>query len=233
METQSAPDCPQSGDYYMSLDCCRLKVKEYNCGTIEVFDISSIPLLEGNDSAAKYTGPAILKVYSTTETPEADGIATKDEQNSRALLVAKAEREVDALSALNKKGCEYVPKLLAHWIESTGDIESEDSSTDGSPCNAATDSSLKHYILMTKVPGITLESKFDWLPRDEKVQKTDAFRIAIASVQECGVDNGSAHLGNVIWSEQENKCYIIDFERATYKRHKFGSTYPDDWGMLW
>ncbi|KAK3678354.1 hypothetical protein LTR78_001651 [Recurvomyces mirabilis] len=84
---------------------------------------------------------------------------------------------------------------------------------------------------MTKVPGITLESGWDRLAVDEKVQTIKAFVIAIASVQKCGVDNGSAHLGNVIWSEQENKCYIVDFERATYKRHKFRSTDPDDWGM--
>jgi len=49
-------------------------------------------------------------------------------------------------------------------------------------------------------------------------------------VWDCGVDNGGHHLGNVIWDAETSKCYIIDFERATFGDFTDYEVDVNEWG---
>jgi hypothetical protein len=64
---------------------------------------------------------------------------------------------------------------------------------------------LHEYILMTKMPGITLTDHYSWMSETEQTRVKAAFEVAVKAVHACSVDNGSPHLGNVIWDEQEGK----------------------------
>lgn len=109
-------------------------------------------------------------------------------------------------------------------------------------------------MVMTKVPGVTLASPGDGLhslSEDEYAKVSDAFKIAVSSIiptclsgcpadhyrthralSEAEVDNGSHHLGNVVWDKEEEKCYIIDFERATVGKVWGLATNLDDWASM-
>ena len=106
---------------------------------------------------------------------------------------SKAKREASALRLLNERGCEHVPTLLSTFEDFESEPEGRRS---------------EHFILMTKVPGVTLWSQYHLLSEDEQTKIRAAFRIALKAVRDCGVDNGSAHLGNVIWCKEEDKWYV-------------------------
>ncbi|KAK5691689.1 hypothetical protein LTR17_025636 [Elasticomyces elasticus] len=57
-----------------------------------------------------------------------------------------------------------------------------------------------------------------------------AFAVALEAVNAHGIDNGSHHLGNILWNREEHKCYVVDFERACWGEEiKYES--PEKWGL--
>lgn len=49
----------------------------------------------------------------------------------------------------------------------------------------------------------------------------------VRSVHRCAVDNRSPFLRNVMWSPTEEKCYIVDFERAELRLSP--DQMPEEW----
>lgn len=91
---------------------------------------------------------------------------------------------------LSKSGCQHVPTLLSTFKIRT--------STPGGMYK-------EHGLIMTKVPGVTLEHCYATLSDAEQTRVKKAFRIALQAIHARGVDNGSHHLGNVIWDSKADK----------------------------
>ncbi|KAK5111692.1 hypothetical protein LTR62_004798 [Meristemomyces frigidus] len=227
---------PQERAYYYALNPRELKFKGgLDTKMVHVYEIDNLPYQGGlgtADSAAsnrvsqttppgpsseaitpQRTVSAIVKVYVVCNYSKLDPYETGGH------VITKGRQEVSALAALNQAGCRYVPTLLTNFI-----VRWED--------DGGIDWITRHYILMTKVPGVTMESDYSQLPRDEQQQARTAFNVAIRNVHDHGWDNGSHHSGNVIWNKGEDKCFIIDFERAHQSPLRFGSETAADWGML-
>ncbi|KAK5726489.1 hypothetical protein LTR17_012713 [Elasticomyces elasticus] len=127
-------------------------------------------------------GQLIFKEYCLTR-EHADGAAG----HSRMVSI-KAAQEIGALRWLNKRGCQHVPQLLG-----TSRYYNDASHT------------MQECLIMTKVPGITLQHTYAGLPYEERRAVRKAFLVALNALRACGVDNGSHHTGNVLWCQEENK----------------------------
>ena len=116
---------------------------------------------------------------------------TELEQSIRRLYrSSKASVEIGALRHVNKLGCQYVPTLLGvfrHIVPSSSWVAREE------------------FMVMTKVPGVANRGKFHCMPLREQIQMKKAFVVALQAIHDCGVDNGSHHLGNVLWCREEGK----------------------------
>ncbi|KAM3420232.1 hypothetical protein BST61_g3521 [Cercospora zeina] len=110
----------------------------------------------------------------------------------------RADREVKALRQLNEPSpCPHAPELRASFHAS------------GHWCRGYSCAPDCHVIVMSKLPG-----RLDSLTRTFSMIQT-----SIAVWQQHfrrRSNNHSHHDGNVLWSEEENKCYIIDYERALF-----------------
>ncbi|KAK3654029.1 hypothetical protein LTR56_003464 [Elasticomyces elasticus] len=150
----------------------------------------------------------IFKEYCWTR-EHADGAA-----GHTRLVSTKAAQEIGALRWLNKRGCQHVPQLLG-----TSRYYNDASHT------------MQECLIMTKVPGITLQHTYAGLPYEERRAVRKAFLVALNALRACGVDNGSHHTGNVLWCKEENKCYIVDFERAAFDTENTVRESRSSWGL--
>jgi len=103
----------------------------------------------------------------------------------------KASNEVRALLQLNERGCEHVPSLLGFFRHFSP----------GEPSILRSE----EFLIMTKLPGVTLQDTYRFMEPSEQEQVKEAFIVALQAVHDCDVDNGSHHLGNVLWCREENK----------------------------
>ncbi|KAF1851550.1 uncharacterized protein K460DRAFT_351460 [Cucurbitaria berberidis CBS 394.84] len=69
------------------------------------------------------------------------------------------------------------------------------------------------FVLMTKTSGSRLPYDiFCKLSRAERDEFREAFRKALIEVWSCGIIPNDRALRNIVWDQQERKCYIVDFE---------------------
>ncbi|KAK4888724.1 hypothetical protein LTR27_012423 [Elasticomyces elasticus] len=127
-------------------------------------------------------GQLIFKEYCLTR-EHADGAA-----GQTRMVSTKAAQEIGALRWLNKRGCQHVPQLLG-----TSRYYNDASHT------------MQERLIMTKAPGITLEHTYAGLAYEERRAVRKAFLVALNALRACGVDNGSHHMGNVLWCREEKK----------------------------
>ncbi|KAK5686477.1 hypothetical protein LTS10_002596 [Elasticomyces elasticus] len=127
-------------------------------------------------------GQLIFKEYCMTR-EHAEGTA-----GHTRMVSTKAAQEIGALRWLNKRGCQHVPQLLG-----TARYYNDASHT------------MQECLIMTKVPGITLQHTYAGLPFEERGAVRKAFRVAQNALRARGVDNGSHHTGNVLWCREEKK----------------------------
>ncbi|RFU29386.1 hypothetical protein B7463_g6961, partial [Scytalidium lignicola] len=120
--------------------------------------------------------------------------------------------EIEALEILTKAGCSSTPSLLA-WKEEKQD---QDSWVPGG-CII--------YILMEKLPGITVDNFYGQLDREERDEMRRSFKEAWLECRDCGVVNMDDAIRNLLWDRENKKCYIIDFEM--WFRPKEGTVWHD------
>ncbi|KAK3704805.1 hypothetical protein LTR37_013636 [Vermiconidia calcicola] len=107
-------------------------------------------------------------------------------------------REVGALRWLNKLGCKHAPTLLR-----TFKIKKQHHKI--------------HVVVMKKIEGVTLSDCYDYEMTGEEQRKVQrAFDVAIRAVAKCQIYNGSPALRNLMYSAEDDRCYIIDYERTEF-----------------
>ncbi|KAK4888725.1 hypothetical protein LTR27_012424 [Elasticomyces elasticus] len=162
--------------------------------------------LEGHGDA---NDQLIYKEYRiSTEIP-----TSNSEGICHSLVRNKCDNEGQALYELNIRDCKFVPTLLGtyHHIDKTSLVK-----TDG--------------LIMTRVPGLTLGDCYNRMCPEEQAMVKQAFAVALEAVNAHRIDNGSHHLGNILWNREEHKCYIVDFERACWGEEiEYES--PEKWGL--
>ncbi|KAF7198543.1 hypothetical protein HII31_00282 [Pseudocercospora fuligena] len=118
----------------------------------------------------------------------------------------RAQGEVNALTKLDQAGCQHAPKLLGHFRKTFGGIV----------CGT------EIYVVISKVPGFSLDSNTAWRSTYEGYQKVKrAFEIAQKSILACGVDNAGHETGNIMYDPDQDKCYIIDFEYSDFPQRRY------------
>ncbi|CZT17716.1 uncharacterized protein RCC_03553 [Ramularia collo-cygni] len=129
---------------------------------------------------------------------------------------SRANVEIASLKCLTQHQCQHAPTYL-------GDFDNRRAGPRGE---------VVRYVLMSKLPGYALADSEDWKDEGTEGKVRSAFATAIDAVHSCCVDNDS-HMGrNVLWSEEEEKGYIVDFERAIFytSSSKIPAVYSDfDW----
>ncbi|KAM5458249.1 hypothetical protein MaudCBS49596_000161 [Microsporum audouinii] len=106
--------------------------------------------------------------------------------------------EVGALKHFNKAGCKVTPKLI-------------DVIPALQPFNCPVPDGYIVFIVMEKVPGVPLSNfwKYD-LAKREKIRA--AFRLSMSELYSHRGNPTDPHLGNIIYDEEKNKCWIVDYE---------------------
>ncbi|KAM5491880.1 hypothetical protein MaudMau93_001628 [Microsporum audouinii] len=115
-------------------------------------------------------------------------------------VAAPTATEVAALEHFTKKDCTVVPRLL-HCIRSYQDIY------------MPVPGSYIIFLIIEKCPGVELTDFWDY---DEAKRKKirDAFRKNYTELLSCFADPADPGLRNIIYDEQENKCWFIDHEQT-------------------
>jgi hypothetical protein len=99
-----------------------------------------------------------------------------------------ASREVKALKLLTALSCQHAPTYF-------GDFEVDN-----------LQGGHDHLVLMSKLPGKSLQEEKNW--KYDKVNVRAAFEQAIEAVHGCSVTNGSANGRNILWDEVQGKWYV-------------------------
>jgi hypothetical protein len=94
-----------------------------------------------------------------------------------------AEAEAEALEHLTTKNCQHTPTYF-------GDFKV----------------GLEHYVLMSKLPGASLDDDDAW--QWDRKNVVAAFDRAIEAVLSCGIANGSPNGRNVLWDKVQGKWYV-------------------------
>ncbi|ORY16536.1 hypothetical protein BCR34DRAFT_611411 [Clohesyomyces aquaticus] len=90
------------------------------------------------------------------------------------------------------------------------------------------------YILMTKVPGKRIRpDEFSSLSLKERHEIRKAFKEALHAVWKCGVYPRDSTMRNVVWDEQERKCYIVDFEDVEFVPTEVAVSRWNDLEYIW
>ncbi|KXS94215.1 hypothetical protein AC578_10709 [Pseudocercospora eumusae] len=119
----------------------------------------------------------------------------------------RCNREVAALKRLTECACDYAPTFIKEFSI------------------ASTSGRVDRYVIMSKLPGFDLSNRDEW--EDVVVMDVlrESFRTAQKAVLDCGVDNGSHSDRNIMFDPAQEKCYIVDFERASIKDSYKGTEY--------
>ncbi|KAF1955192.1 hypothetical protein CC80DRAFT_594384 [Byssothecium circinans] len=90
------------------------------------------------------------------------------------------------------------------------------------------------FMLMSKVPGKRIEYDWYWaLSKEERDEIREAFKVALLEVWDNGIEPHDTGLHNLMWDDEERKCYILDFEDCTFFNEEEGAREPkwtdDEW----
>ncbi|KAK2799269.1 hypothetical protein FQN50_008545 [Emmonsiellopsis sp. PD_5] len=107
-------------------------------------------------------------------------------------------QEINSLTHFNKMGCSVTPRLLT-WV----------------PHRQALDMPIPDgyivFLVMEKVPGVPLDN-FRTFSFDKREKIRAAFRRALTELDRYGADPADTRLANLIYDEENDKCYIVDYE---------------------
>ena len=92
----------------------------------------------------------------------------------------RSDKEVGALRWLNKRGCEYVPKLICAFKMRNW-------------CGRK-----KQVVFMEKIDGVPLSEFYHLFSPEGKRQVLQALRVARSAVADCEIYNGSPFFRNVM-----------------------------------
>ncbi|KAI2005939.1 hypothetical protein LOY97_000220 [Ophidiomyces ophidiicola] len=134
------------------------------------------------------------------------------------------QHEIASLRHFNQKGCKVTPKLL--YVKRSLQ-EWEDLPVPGG---------YVVFILMQKVPGVPLIDfwKYDFDKR-EKIRAV--FQESLKELFRYHARPRDTHLGNIIYDEEGNKCWFIDYEHIfvneTEQPRKFSEDDYFRWGLAY
>ncbi|PCH07823.1 Hypothetical protein PENO1_010080 [Penicillium occitanis (nom. inval.)] len=113
------------------------------------------------------------------------------------------ETEIQALGKLTEKNCQSTPRFY-------GSMMCIQNIPDPSP------GAVTSFIAMEDVPGRLYDWSGYWSNTTvfERAQKRAAFRKAFHDCFECGYWNLDAGLRNLVFDDDNDKCYVIDWEVA-------------------
>ncbi|THC90094.1 hypothetical protein EYZ11_010442 [Aspergillus tanneri] len=112
----------------------------------------------------------------------------------------EAEREIENLEQLTKKGCKSTPRIIDHGIFRQGDT--------GSLPNGYI-----VFILMEKVPGQNL-GNFHNFSLEERNLLRIAFIKAVWEFRSNGFYHHDPRRENLVWDNVSQRCFIVDLEDA-------------------
>ncbi|KAF2112025.1 hypothetical protein BDV96DRAFT_689828 [Lophiotrema nucula] len=73
------------------------------------------------------------------------------------------------------------------------------------------------FLLMTKVPGRSLTyEEYCGKSDAERNEIRLAFKEALEAVSACYIESCDKAIRNIVWDEEERKCYIVDFEYVAF-----------------
>ncbi|KAJ5613622.1 hypothetical protein N7528_007276 [Penicillium herquei] len=126
-------------------------------------------------------------------------------KQSTSNIPATFDLEVEALSKLTQAGCSSTPALYS----SKKDQQTWDELVPGG---------YKLFILMEKLRGSpdAVDLFFTAKRRDSRLERDNlrkAFKKAWLETLRCGVVHSDDAIRNLIWDSENNKCYIVDWER--------------------
>lgn len=106
--------------------------------------------------------------------------------------LSRLHNEIKALKHLTAKKCQHALTYITDFVRDTNTLF----------CGIWSE----HCVVMTKVPGRSLSTYTvqEIVEMRDKIQP--AFEKAVTAVYACGIDNGSHHLGNVLWDSAGLKC---------------------------
>ncbi|RMZ67476.1 Vacuolar sorting-associated VPS28 [Pyrenophora seminiperda CCB06] len=128
--------------------------------------------------------------------------------------------EVAALDIFDKVELAHAPRLLGFAGESTAKgVDDDEAMHEGYTV----------FMLMNKLPGVTLNEDKFW-NKDEETREEirRAFKVALMDVWSYGVKPMDSGIHNIIWNEQEHTCYIVDFEDYTTTEQDPETLWTDD-----
>ncbi|KAH8811666.1 hypothetical protein F5884DRAFT_855005 [Xylogone sp. PMI_703] len=169
-----------------------------------------------------FEGEADVKNLGLESEGRAGKPSSSKAKQAKDTMSAMAEMEIEALEILTKAGCSCTPTLFA-WKQDKQ--KGPDAWVPGGYIV---------YILMEKLPGITVDNFYFDLGREERDVLRGYFKVAwlyvlssiklfiqMSSLQQipiirecmkCGVINSDRAIRNLLWDKENKKCYIIDFE---------------------
>ncbi|EFR01383.1 hypothetical protein MGYG_04390 [Nannizzia gypsea CBS 118893] len=88
------------------------------------------------------------------------------------------------------------------------------------------------FIIMEKVPGITLSEFWSYdLAKRDKIRA--AFRETLTEICRNHGFIGDPHLGNIIYDEKKNKCWIVDYEDIYICKDRKPKTFSEHVYLYW
>lgn len=92
-----------------------------------------------------------------------------------------------------------------------------------------------HFLLLEKLPGVPLSSEVYWtLSAQERADIRAAFKVSWeAMVNDLKISHHDAALRNLLWDQQHQKCYIVDYEGAEFLPEEGRSWMLDSYYWMW
>ncbi|EEP81647.1 hypothetical protein UREG_06512 [Uncinocarpus reesii 1704] len=128
-------------------------------------------------------------------------------------------QEASSLRRLNDLGCRVTPELFhVAYTQQSDDMPVPDG--------------YLVFIMMEKVPGISLAAFWDFdFAKREKIRA--AFRESLSELYRCHASSHDSHLGNLVYDEERNKCWIIDYEHIFLNERTPPPGFYDEEYLLW
>ncbi|KAK2757286.1 hypothetical protein FQN54_004800 [Arachnomyces sp. PD_36] len=143
----------------------------------------------------------IIKIHM--QIPHSGGPSVKQAANEEITRInICAKTEIDFLTHLTKHGCRSTPRLISHTLIR----QTEEMRLPGGYII---------FLLMEKLPGKTI---FDFWNYDLGTRNRirAAFKSAWMEMNSACVRHNDTAIRNILWDEEAEKCYILDFEDAEF-----------------
>ncbi|KAK2786072.1 hypothetical protein FQN53_006981 [Emmonsiellopsis sp. PD_33] len=133
--------------------------------------------------------------------------------------------EINNLTDLNAKGCSVTPKLLT-WDNFQQSSE------------MLVPGGYVAILVMEKLPGVSLDSSFWKYDRGKRDKIRAAFQVALTELFSNGAAHSDKRLANIHYDEENDKCYIVDYEDAHIRPFRSQSILWTDtqynyWGLAY